>query len=155
MFRSSFWKGLASGLAGGLAASWVMNRYQDLWDGGGGGGESAPAKVAEKLSETLLRRPLDGERKAAAATAVHYAFGVLTGGVYGAAAEEFPLVRAGMGLPYGAMVWLQADELALPALGLSGPVTQYSWKIHAYALSSHLVYGGALEGVRRLVRAWL
>ncbi len=140
------WKGIVAGLGGGLAASWAMNRYQGLWGSGGGGGGSAPAKVAEKLL------PMAKER---GATIMHYAFGTLVGGVYGGAAEKFAPVRAGMGLAYGAAVWLEADELAVPALGLSGPVTQYPWKSHVYALSSHLVYGAALEAARRGIRALL
>lgn len=111
---------MAAGLGAGLAASWVMNRYQSLWSSGGGGGGSAPAKVAEALSETLLGRRLPEERKETGATVVHYAMGALTGGVYGAAGEKFPLIRAGMGLPHAAAVWLEADELAVPELGRFG-----------------------------------
>src|SRR4029434_125100 len=28
---SHLWKGIVAGLAGGLAASWTMNRFQDVW----------------------------------------------------------------------------------------------------------------------------
>src|SRR6476660_399207 len=29
--HSDLWKGLASGIVGGLVASWTMNRFQDVW----------------------------------------------------------------------------------------------------------------------------
>ena len=29
--RSSVWKGLVAGAAGGLAAAWTMNQFQALW----------------------------------------------------------------------------------------------------------------------------
>ena len=73
-------------------------------------------------------------------------------GVYGAAAEVFPEVTAGAGLPYGAVVWLGADEGVVPLLGLSKAPNEYPVSTHAYALASHLVYGLTTEIVRRGVR---
>jgi putative membrane protein len=49
-------------------------------------------------------------------------------------------------------VWLGADEIGVPALGLSGPPTQYPLSVHLYALASHLVYGFTTELVRRTLR---
>lgn len=103
-------KGLTAGLVGGLAASWVMNRFQ-----------------------TMLGN-------------------ALTGAMYGAMSELWPEAAVGAGLPFGAAVWLAADEIAVPALGLSKPATEYPLSKHAYALASHLVYGVTTEVVRRVVR---
>ena len=91
------------------------------------------------------------EKKVAGPT-VHYAFGTITGGLYGAAAELAPIIRSGAGLPFGAVFWLAADEAAVPALGLSKPPTEYPLSTHASALASHFVYGLTTDIVRRAIR---
>jgi putative membrane protein len=75
-----------------------------------------------------------------------------SGDVYSAVVEFEPATTAGAGLPFGAAVWLFADEIVVPALGLSKPATEYPLSTHAYALASHLVYGVTTELVRREVR---
>ena len=55
-------------------------------------------------------------------------------------------------MPYGALIWLGADELVVPALGLSKPGSEYPPSINAAALAAHLVYGAVLESVRRSAR---
>ncbi len=72
--------------------------------------------------------------------------------IYGVAAEIAPISTVGAGLPFGAAVWLVADDIVVPALGLSKPITEFSLSTHAYALSSHLVYGLTTDLVRRTVR---
>jgi len=80
---------------------------------------------------------------------------VASGGIYGAVAERLPGASMGAGLPFGAAVWLVADEVVVPALGLSKKPTEYPFSSHAYALASHLVYGLATEMGRRVVRSAL
>jgi hypothetical protein len=170
-------KGLAAGLVAGLAASLVMNRFQGAWSrqsqgvekshgaqslqpSGGGtregeGGrdeDDATEKVASAISEGLLDRRLSEGEKEKAGTAVHYAYGAVTGAFYGAAAELAPVVAAGAGVPFGALVWLLGDEGAVPALGLSAGPAAYPASTHVYSVASHLIYGLTLEVVRRAVR---
>jgi putative membrane protein len=175
------WKGLAAGLAGGLVASWAMNRFQDVWsklaeefvqseeqpsarDGAGDtqqsqGGEEqaddATVKTASAISEGVFGHELTKGEKKIAGPAVHYAFGASVGGLYGAVAELAPEATAGAGLPFGAAFWLLADETAVPLLGLSKGPTEYPLSTHVYALASHLVYGLTAEAVRRAVRGAL
>jgi hypothetical protein len=173
---------LAAGLAGGLVASWTMNRFQDVWsqlaeefgqseepsaalDGGDesqqaqGGGEGqtddATVKAASAISEGIFDHELTKGEKKLAGPAVHYALGTSVGGLYGAAAELAPEVTAGAGLPFGAAFWLVADETAVPLLGLSKRPTEYPLSTHVYALASHFVYGLTAEVVRRAVRGAL
>jgi len=114
--------------------------------------EPATVKAAEGISETLLDRPLSQSEKETAGPAVHYTFGTSVGGAYGLLAELAPMVTMGAGLPFGTILWLMADEVAVPAFGLSEPPTEHPLSTHAYALASHLVYGLTTEGVRRMVR---
>ena len=116
------------------------------------GRDDAPMRLANAISVGLLDHELTRGEKEATGTVIHYAFGVMTGGLYGAGAELLPGITAGAGVPFGAFVWLSADEGVVPGLGLSKSPTEYPLSIHAYALASHLVYGLTTELVRRAVR---
>ncbi len=116
------------------------------------GQDDAAMRIANVIAEEVFDRNLTREEKQAGGTFVHYVFGVTTGVCYGVAAEGIPAITVGAGLPFGAFIWLIADEGIVPALGLSKPPTEYPPSIHAYALASHLVYGLTTEMVRRAVR---
>ena len=160
-------KHVVAGAVGGLAGSWAMEQFQaalgriseDAGGALGGGGQqyrkpqSEPAtyKAAETLAETIAGRDLPDDYKPAAGALVHYAFGAAVGAIYGAAAARTPDVTAWAGLPFGATVWLIADEMGVPLTGLSKPPTEYPLSDHASAFAAHLVYGVTTETVRRLV----
>jgi putative membrane protein len=168
-------KGLAVGLAGGAAASWAMEEFQAAWsrlsqrgdsssssssEGEGRKGEgreekSATVRTAEAISHAVLHRDLAGREEQAAGRVVHYVYGTMIGGLYGAVAEVAPVVTVGVGTAYGAAVWLIGDEAVVPLLGLSKAPTEFPPSTHLYALASHLVYGLTLDGVRRAARAML
>ena len=175
----SIWKGMVAGLAGGLVASWTMNQFQAAWTrlaegtekshgaqsmqpSEGSHGEQgqdsneeqddATVKTAKVISKEVFGHELQKSEKESAGAAVHYAFGTLTGGMYGALAEITPQVTAAAGLPFGAGFWLLADETSVPLLGLSKGPTEYPVSTHAYALASHLVYGLTTELSRRALR---
>ena len=117
--------------------------------------DDAPERLANAISVGLTGRELTKKEKETAGTALHYAYGTSMGALYGAAAELAPGVTAAGGLPFGATVWVTADEGVEPLLGLSKSPTEYPLSIHAYALASHLVYGLTTEVVRRAVRSAL
>jgi hypothetical protein len=177
--KPDLWKGLVAGLAGGLVASWTMNQFQAAWSKAAEGFEKphgaqsmqpsegekpgtagenkeqqddATVKAARAISEGIFGHELKEQEKRPAGAAVHYAFGTVTGGLYGAVAEFSPEFTAGVGLPFGAAFWLVADETAVPLLGLSEGPTRYPLSTHAYAFASHLVYGLTAEVTRRAVR---
>jgi uncharacterized membrane protein YagU involved in acid resistance len=83
---------------------------------------------------------------------VHYGVGTTSAAVYGALAEVAPLVTIGNGVGFGAGLWLLADEVAVPAAGLSKPAKEIPLTTHIYALVSHLVYGWITVTVRQAVR---
>jgi len=156
----NIWKGLAAGIASGLLASWVMNKFQaelaQLENGGkkkrSSGGEDATIKTADRVSRGLLNHKLTKKGKAVAGPVVHYAMGAVSGAIYGAMSEFLPVTKRWLGLPFGAALWLIADEVALPALGLSKKPTDYPAGVHVRALASHLVYGLSTHLVRKGVR---
>lgn len=161
--QRSAWKGLVAGLAGGLVASWGMNQFQKVLakaahsrdNGHRSEEEDITAKTADAVYHAISGRHLDKEGRRKGGAIVHYAFGTALGGAYGAAAEVMPRVKAYGGLPYGALVFAGVDEAALPLLKLSKKPQEYPVSTHLYALSSHLAYAAAADGVRRLVRRLL
>jgi uncharacterized membrane protein YagU involved in acid resistance len=143
------------GIAAGLAASWIMDRFQAAISAASpdDGDEDKPAtvKTADAVSNTVADKPVPGEYEAEAGSAVHYGFGAFLGGLYGALGETLPRVRAGFGTAYGAAVAIVADEMLVPTAGLAPPPQDVPMQTHAYGLASHLVFGLALEGSRRLI----
>ncbi|MGH9735961.1 MAG: DUF1440 domain-containing protein [Candidatus Acidiferrales bacterium] len=163
--QRSVWRGLVAGLAGGFVASWTMNEFQKGWSAAADAiadgkpkkkpqdpAENTTAKTADAIVQRLLGRPLSREQKRKAGPIVHYAFGTMLGGLYGAASEVIPQIRIGNGVPYGTAVFVGVDEIALPALKLAKGPTEYPVSTHLYGLASHVVWSATTEGVRRLVR---
>ncbi len=156
----NIWKGAAAGIAGGLLASWVMNKFQAAMSQmerqgkkkSSSGGEDATIKTADRVSRSLLDHKLTKKEKEVAGPVVHYAMGAVSGVIYGVVSELMPVAKWGLGLPFGAVLWLVADEIALPALGLSKKPAAYPAGVHAKALASHLVYGLSTDLVRKGVK---
>jgi uncharacterized membrane protein YagU involved in acid resistance len=154
-------KGMVAGLAGGLVASWTMNQFQALIsrasDGppqqSGGDDEDATNRLAQAIAAKTIDRRLSKQEVEVAGPVVHYAYGTLMGGVYGAAAERATGWQSLAGAAYGALLWAAGDELAVPLLGLSRPSTEFPIGTHVQALAAHIVYGVTTEVVRRGVRA--
>ncbi len=114
--------------------------------------DNAAVRAANIVSEDLFNHRLTKSEKEIGGAVSHYAMGVVSGAIYGAVAEILPRATVGVGLGFGAAVWIIADEGVVPALGLSKSMEEYSPSIHAYAFASHLVYGLTTELVRGAVR---
>jgi hypothetical protein len=114
--------------------------------------KDATVRTAERLSYLLRARPIAPHQRHIAGVAVHYAFGALTGGVYGFIGERYPVIGTVSGLPFGAAVWLFAEELALPITVLSDTPDKYPLRDHLNALAAHLVFGSTTEITRRFTR---
>lgn len=173
--RPCAWKGLLAGVTGGLAATVVMTQFQGAWsqvsnalekkkngqqsddqEGEDQQGEDATMKAAGKLAKAAGHELSRAEKKKAGPF-IHYGFGAAMGAVYGLAHEfaprglkSVPPVLVGSG--YGTALFVGADEVAVPALGLSQPAGEAPLTAHLYGWASHLVYGVTLEMVRKNVR---
>ena len=120
-----------------------------------GGGEDATVKTAQAISRNLFQHELEENEKRIAGPIVHYGYGALTGGLYGAVSEVWRGVRVGYGMGYGTALFLLGDEVAVPALGLGAQPQETPADKHADALAAHLCYGLTLEIVRKVVRGLL
>jgi putative membrane protein len=166
--------GVVAGIAGGLAASWVMNEFmvgpgqklqkavqspeqtREQQAHANEPKEDATMKAADKIVNTVTGgQHLSWEEKEKAGPVVHYAFGALTGGVYGALAEYSRIVRSGFGTRFGGILFGGADLFAVPALGLSTAPEDQPASALISPFAAHMVYGVTTELVRRIVRAML
>lgn len=147
----------AIGAAAGIAASWVMSEFHAAWKDASGEAqdedEPNTVKAADAIAEASVGAPVPEEYREPAGAAVHYGFGAFLGAVYGAAVELRPQTKTGFGTAYGAAVSLVADEMAMPALGFTPPAGEVPASAHIRGFVSHLVFGVALEGARRLLRS--
>jgi hypothetical protein len=167
----AMYQGLAAGAVAGLVGTWAMSEVQRLWthavDGDppeSAGGrhdardwqersehQNANELAAHAIATYTIGRGLTRKELRVAAPAVHYLFGAAMGALYGAYAER---QRAdGSGAAFGTTVWLAADEIAMPLLGLSDSTARRPLEMHLQSLVAHLVYGTATEMTRRSVRA--
>src|SRR3954462_14461623 len=102
--------------------------------------KDATVRAAERISYLLRARGIKPQQRHMAGVTIHYVFGALVGAAYGYAFEKYPTVRLGMGVPFGAAVWLLAEEMALPVTGLSEAPDKYLLRDHFNALAAHLVF---------------
>ena len=147
--------GAIIGAAAGLAASWTMSKFDRAWKAASGDAqdevEPNTVKAADAVATATLGKPVPDGYREPTGTAVHYGFGAFLGAIYGAAVELRPATSAGFGTAYSAAVSLVADEMAMPALGFSPPAPEVPAPTHLRGFFSHLVFGGSLEAVRRLL----
>ena len=173
-------RGILAGLAGGLAASWVMNQFiagpgkkiqkavqsdeqneqeeqqQARDEEQGEVKEDATMKAADGIVNVATGgRHLSWEEKQQAGPIVHYAFGGIIGGVYGGLAEYSSTVTSGFGSSFGGVLFGGADVLAVPLFGLSPMPKKEDVPKLASPFAAHVVYGVTTELVRRIVRAIL
>lgn len=165
-------RGMAAGMLAGCAASWAMNQFRQLRPQNSPPGgereqpeerqsvrqalheeeEDATVKTAQRISQRVFHHDLSDNEKQIAGPVVHYGYGSLVGAMYGGLAELLPAVSAGAGLPFGFALWLLGDEVAVPALGLAKPPTEYPPSTHADALAAHFAYGFTTDLLRRVLR---
>ena len=161
----NLFEGLVAGVLAGVAASYVMERFQAEWmkaeEAGGGSPPSsgpedpATVKAADRVAVAVTGEPVPPARREQAGEIVHYTTGAGVGAIYGALSEVAPLLTFGFGAAYGGAVAIGLDDTLVPKLGLSKGPKETAPSVHAYSLASHLVYGLTLEGARRIIRVFL
>jgi hypothetical protein len=179
--RPSVLRGIITGAAAGITATLIMDQFFKLTSASQKAVEKqmklaqgeSPLKIAheqakqeqqaaqkEDSTEIVARKiaqatgkTLDKEQKKTAGRAVHYTFGTLMGVVYGVSAELIPEATTGAGTAFGTLLYLGADEVAVPAFQLLPANSPAADRLQHWA--AHVVYGGSLELVRSLLRRFI
>lgn len=178
--RPSLLRGVIAGATAGIAATLVMDQFLKLTSAGqkavdkriklvhgdseweiahqqvqqeqqAAAQEGSTEKVARKMAEAT-GKSLSKENRKKAGDVVHYTFGTLMGVVYGISAELLPESTTGGGTAFGTLLFVGADEVAVPALRLAPAPTVTPGFDHLQHWAAHVVYGGSLELFRSLIR---
>ena len=156
--QKSLARGILAGVAGGLAATWVMNQFL----AGPGQKPQHAVQSDEKnreqqahSSEPREDATLSRSEEENGGPIVHYAFGALAGGFYGALAEYSSTVTSGFGTSFGGALFRTTDSLAIPALNLAPSPSDQTASAVASPFAAHIVYGATTEFVRRILRSLL
>ncbi len=181
--KPSIVRGLLAGAVAGVAATLLMDQFQKISSAGqkavekhrklaegespwavahehvqeeqqAAAQENSTEIVARKVAGAVGTEILPGHERQAG-NMVHYTFGTLMAIAYGVTAELVPEVTAGGGTAFGTVLFLGADEVALPALRLAPQPSSSAPTDHLQHWAAHVVYGGGVELVRSLVRRWL
>ena len=120
--------------------------------------ESSTAALGRlALQATTGDEPRNAAAEKVLSYGVHWGFGMLMGGLYGAAlaGKTSSSGNLGLGMAYGAGLWAFGDELAVPLFGLQDGPTAASKTQHGNRLAAHLLYGAGLAiGTQAITHVW-
>jgi putative membrane protein len=144
----SLFKGFLAGAIGGLAGAAAKAAGEAMYPPRTMGQIPAPAVLINRMSD----RPLSEKEEEVSVRAIHWGFGALVGGVYGAVAEYQPSVTGRLGANFGLTLCGITHASALPLMGLTERPENQPVREHASDLVTHAVYGVTTEIVRRMAR---
>jgi len=108
-----------------------------------------PAVLAQRAAAALGHARLTVAERLRIQQVVHYGFGAGLGVAYSAAANRWPVVSRGRGALAGLAIYAGTHGSFLPALGIQRPPWRLAPAAFAWESTSHVVFGTALETVRR------
>lgn len=146
--RPSLLKGFIAGALGGLVGAAAKAAGEAVYPPRTQGQIPPPAVLLNRMSAS----PLSEKTEQSSVRAIHWGFGALAGGVYGALAEYQPVVTGRLGANFGLTLCGITHVSALPMMGLTETPENQPAREHASELVTHAIYGVTTELVRRLAR---
>jgi putative membrane protein len=146
--KRSLFKGFLAGAIGGLVGSGAKAVAEVVYPPRTLGQIPAPAVLVNRMSD----RPLTEKEEEVSVRAIHWGFGALVGGVYGALAEYQPAITSKLGASFGLTLCGITHASALPMMGLTETPENQPAREHASELVTHAIYGVTTEVVRRAAR---
>ena len=123
---------------------------QDVGADPGGHPENLPpAVVVGRVTTAFGHAGLTDRQRVRAQRVIHCSFGAGLGVAYTAAAKRWSVVSRGAGTLAGLAIYAGTHGSVLPALGIQRPPWRLAPAAVAWEATSHLLFGIALEGVRR------
>jgi putative membrane protein len=146
--KRSLIKGFVAGAIGGLVGAAAKAVGEAVYPPRTQGQIAPPAVLVNRISD----RPLSEKEEEVSVRAIHWSFGALVGGVYGAVAEYQPAVTGRLGANFGLTLCGMTHASTLPLMGLTERPEDQPMREHASEVVTHAIYGIATELGRRLVR---
>jgi len=146
--KRSITKGFLAGLIGGVAGAGAKMIAEQLFPPRIEGQTPPPVVFAEQVAG----RQLPEDQRRLAMQGIHFLFGAVAGGVYGAAVEIEPSLGAWRGAAFGITLNRLTHETVLPKLGLAAPAGRQPTQERISEWVTHAAYGVATDTVRRAVR---
>ena len=146
--KRSLMKGFVAGAVGGLVGAAAKSVAEAVYPPRTLGQIPAPAVLVNRMVD----QPLTEKQEEVSVQAIHWGFGALVGGLYGAVAEYQPAVTGRLGANFGVALCGITRASALPLLGLTESPENQPAREHASELVTHAIYGVTTELVRRVAR---
>src|ERR1700679_1132821 len=146
--KRSLIKGFLAGAIGGLAGAAAKAAAEAVYPPRTIGQIPPPAVLVNRMAG----RSLSETEEVVSVQAIHWGFGALAGGVYGALAEYQPIVTRRLGASFGLTLCGITHVSALPMMGLTESPENQPAREHASELVTHAIYGVTTELVRRVAR---
>lgn len=149
---------IVRGAIAGAVGTWVMDqvttallaqaseRDRELEEAVRPNGKSSAANLVDAIAGPLGLE-LTSDQQTQAATAVHWALGIVPGALYGALRRRVPFIGAGRGLVFGAVLFMGNDEYVNTTLGFAADARAYPASTHLRGLAGHLVLGATTDTV--------
>ncbi len=142
------------GAAAGIVAAAATSLFQTLWTYAHLPPTDKPSstpppteKLADEISLAVNGSSLSKRERGPAGSIVHYVMGAGLGAAYAVLAKLYPDVTEGRGLLYGLGIWATVEEMGLALTGLKPPPWEVEPAEHAFAASSHVIFGLSLDAV--------
>jgi putative membrane protein len=146
--KRSMLKGFLAGAIGGLVGAAAKAVAEAVYPPRTQGQIPPPAVLVNRIAS----RPLSETEEVVSVQAIHWGFGALVGGAYGAVAEYQPVVTGRLGANFGLTLCGMTHASTLPMMGLTESPENQPAREHASELVTHAIYGVTTEVVRRMVR---
>jgi putative membrane protein len=146
--KRSLIKGFVAGAVGGLVGAGAKAVAEAVYPPRTLGQIPPPAVLLNRM----VAQPLTEKQEEVSVQAIHWGFGALVGGVYGALAEYQPVVTTRLGANFGLTLCGITHASALPMMGLTESPENQPAREHASELVTHAIYGVTTELVRRMAR---
>lgn len=117
--------------------------------------ESATAALGRLFYQRFSGQDPQTETKELLSHLIHWGYGILQGGLYGAIYTPDAGLDPTDGLVYASGLWLWGDELAVPLLGLQSGPTAVPPEQHLNRWGAHLAYGLGTAVTTHLLRRLL
>ena len=146
--KRSILKGFLAGAIGGLVGAAAKAVAEAVYPPRTQGQIPPPAVLVNRMAS----RPLSETEEVVSVQAIHWGFGALVGGAYGAVAEYQPVITGRLGANFGLTLCGMTHASTLPIMGLTESPENQPAREHASELVTHAIYGVTTEVVRRVVR---